>query len=616
MLHRSLAAVLLLGTAVTISAQSNVSFETYNDPVKTAAGSIVAGDFNNDGKPDLVECCNASTQMVFRAGNGEGRFAAPSVAFATPVSLESPVAVDVNGDGNLDIVAVAALNPPQPPGEGNYELMVFLGNGNGTFQAPKVYKTTQMPNTVVVGNIFGDGHPDIAVADEASTIDLFRNDGNGTFTYEKSINMGGGPYAEMSVAGGDINGNGYLDLAVMQLAGTSSGINGADPQELYVLWNDGKGDYTQQEIGDNYYFPEIAVSRLNGDAQMDILVSYQCTANNGDYYCIGFDGYYGQGNDKVVKKTLVTDSSGVNPGDIGRIAGVDVNGDGYGDIVAVGGLKCDTANGTCNPGTAGLFTWVGNANGTFQQTSQQIITSDGQWSGSVTMADFNRDGMMDFAQGVPGAGGQTEVYINSTKRTTCGRYTISPSITVCEPVDNTYAPNPVRVEANAYDTTSMTAMQEYIDNKLVYSEPVTSFDTTFSVSNGPHFFVTKGWDTSGRSFVADRNVTAYSGTPGPVCTAAPDSASICLPAGDTSSSPVLILANGDTGSSVPTAAQLYIDGKLVVDNKASCSDSQCWNTTSFVQVSENLASGSHDLVFKIWDVAGKVYEASKTVTVN
>ena len=78
MLHRSLAAVLLLGTAVTISAQSNVSFETYNDPVETAAGAIVAGDFNNDGKPDLVECCNASTQMVFRAGNGLGRFAGPT----------------------------------------------------------------------------------------------------------------------------------------------------------------------------------------------------------------------------------------------------------------------------------------------------------------------------------------------------------------------------------------------------------------------------------------------------------------------------------------------------------------------------------------------------------
>lgn len=616
MLHRILAAAILLGTTVIMNAQSNVSFETYNDPIKTATGGMVAGDFNNDGKPDLIQCCNSSTQMVFREGNGNGTFGAPAVAFATPVSLESPVAVDVNGDGKLDIVAIAALNPPPPPGSGTYSLMVFLGNGDGTFQAPKSYTTTEAPNSVVVGNIFGDGHPDIAVNESSSTIELFRNDGNGTFTRENSINMGGGPYAEMSLAGGDFNGTGYLDLAVMQLAGSSNGINFANPQQLYVLWNNGKGEYTQKELGDDYSDPSIAISRLNGDGMMDILVSYSCPPPGSDYYCFGVDAYYGQGNDSVVKRTIITDSSGVNAGDVDQLAGVDVNGDGYGDVVVIGGLQCDTENGTCNPGTSGVFVWQGNANGTFQQTSQQFLTSDDQWNGPVAMADFNRDGLMDFVQGVPGAGGQTEVYINSTTRPACGRYTISPTVTVCQPVDNTYSPSPVLVDANSYDTTTVTSMQEYIDGTLEYAKPVTSFDTTFPVSNGAHLFVTKAWDTSGRSFVADRTVTVYSGTPGAVCSASPDSASLCLPGGATSGSPVLIVGNGDTESSIPTAAQLYIDGKLVVDNQSTCSDGQCWNAFSSVQVTEDLPSGTHDLVFKIWDLAGKVYEAQKTVTVN
>lgn len=616
MLHQTLAVAILLGSAASLPAQSNVSFETYNNPQETADSSVIAGDFNNDGKPDLIECCNSSTQMVFRQGNGDGTFRAPAVAFATPVALQGAIAVDINGDGKLDIVAVAALNPPPPPGEGAFYLMVFLGNGNGTFQAPKQYKTTNPPSTVVVGNIFGDEHTDVAVADSSSTIDLFRNDGNGTLTYEKSFNTGGGYYGIISVAGGDLNGSGSLDLAVMQLAGSSNGVDYANPQQLYVLWNDGKGDYTQKEIGDDYNTPQIAVSRLNGDGQMDILVSYMCNPANGDYYCQGFDVYYGQGDNKVQKRTVVTDSSGVNPGDIAQLAGVDVNGDGYGDIVEIGGLQCDTQNGTCSPGTAGVFVWLGKADGTFQQLPQQFITSDDNWAGAVAMADFNRDGMMDFAQGVPGTGGQTEVYLNSTNRTACGAYTISPTVTVCQPVDNTYAANPVRVDANAYDTTPMTALQQYIDHKLVYSQPVTSFNTTFSVNPGSHLFVTKGWDKSGRSFVADRTVTAYNGMPGPVCPTAMDAASICLPAGDTSSSPVLILANGDTGGSVPTASQLYIDGKLVVDNKSTCSSGSCWNSFSFVQATENLAPGSHDLVFKIWDLAGKVYEAQKSVDVQ
>ena len=614
MLHRILAATFLLGTAVALSAQSNPSFETYSDPVKTAGNNVLAGDFNNDGKPDLIECCNTSTQMVFREGNGQGSFGAPAVAFATPVSLVSPVAVDLNGDGKLDIVAIAALNPPPPPGSGTYYLMVFLGNGDGTFQAPKTYTTSETPVSVIVGDIFGDGHPDIAVNEASSTVELFRNDGNGTFSSAKSINMGGGPLAEMTLAGGDINGTGYFDLVVMQLAGTNNSINYADPQQLYVLWNDGKGDFTQQEIGDAYNFPSIAVSRLNGDAQMDILVSYDCKYGGQDY-CFAVDAYYGEGSDKVSKRTIVTDKTGVNPGDVAQLYGVDVNGDGYGDIVVAGGLLCQET-GTCNPGQSGLLTWLGNANGSFQQSPEEFLTSDGQWSGTVAVADFNRDGMMDFAQGVPGTGGQTEVYINSTTRTGCGRYTISPSVTVCDPVDNTYSPNPVRVDANSYDTTQVTAMQEYIDGTLKYSKPVTSFDTTFLVSDGPHFFVTKAWDTSGRSFVADRTVTAYSGTPGPVCSAAPKSASICLPAGDTSSSPVLILGNGDTGDSVPTAAQLYIDGNLVVDNKATCGGGMCWNAFSYIRATENLSSGTHDLVFKLWDLAGNVYTAQKTVTVN
>jgi hypothetical protein len=614
MLQRSLAVAFLLGSAVTLSAQSNLSFETYNDPHETAGNSMVAGDFNNDGKPDLVQCCNNSTQMVFRAGNGDGTFAAPAVAFATPVSLQSPVAVDVNGDGKLDIVAVAALNPPAPPGSGYYYLMVFLGNGDGTFQAPKTYTTTEPPNTLVVGNIFGDGHQDIAVADEESVIDLFRNDGNGTYTYVNSINTSGGPYASDEVVGGDINGNGYLDLAVMQLASTSNGVNAANPQQLYVLWNNGKGTYTSQMLDDSYNSPRIAISRLNGDGQMDIVVSYACGSDNIE--CMGIDAYYGQGNNTVDKRTLVNSATGASPANTYGLAGVDVNGDGYGDIVVLA-FNSETCPNGCPTNPAGMSVWLGNSDGSFQQTPVEFVTSSDAQIGSFAMADFNRDGMMDFVQGLPGAGGQTQVYINSTTRTDCGTYTISPSVTVCEPVDNTYSPSPVRVDAHSDDTSPVTAMQEYIDGTLEYSKPVSSFDTTFPVSDGAHFFVTKAWDTSGRSFVADRTVTAYTGTPGPVCSAAQNSASICLPTGDTSSSPVEILANGDVGDSLPTAAQLYIDGKLVVDNQANCATSdQCWGGVSYVQATEDLSSGSHDLVFKVWDTAGNVYQAQKTLTVN
>ncbi len=609
MLVRILAAVFLAGTTATLVAQSAVSFETAGDTYHTDSGPIVAGDFKNDGKPDLIECCDANGLMVFRQGNGDGTFQPPVAAFSTPVAT-SLVAVDVNGDGNLDLVGVGALNPPGPPEMGNYQLLVWLGNGDGTFQAPQAYAISQdWPGNVVTGNFFNDGLPDIAIGELNGDIDLFRNEGGGNFTLARTISVGTGSASlQVALVGGDLNGDGIIDLAALPQ-------NNLTPQQPVVLWNDGKGDFTQQALS-TYNYPTIAIGRLNGDAMMDLLVSYQCAGST--QYCTGVDAYYGQGDNTLYQSTLITDPS-ANPGLIGAIAAVDVNGDGYGDIVAVGGVQCPDPQ--CGSYSAGMLVWLGNANGSFQQTPEQFDTASYAGSGTVAMADFNRDGMMDFAQAVPGTGGDTsnwitEYYINATPRTSCGTYTISPSVTVCQPVDNTYSLSPVRVQATSFDTTHVTAMQEYVDNKLAYSEPVASFNTTFSAAAGPHSFVTKGWDASGRSFVADRTVTVFSGTPGPVCPAAADSASICLPSGAASDSPVLILANGDTGTFIPTAAQLYIDGSLVVNNEAQCSGTTCYGADSYVQTTQTLSGGSHDLVFKVWDTDGDVYTAQKTITVN
>jgi hypothetical protein len=624
MLHRFLAVLIMAGTTATLAAQSNVSFETYGVSQNTDSDggflpSMVAGDFNNDGKPDLVQCCNSSEHLMFLEGNGDGTFKAPAAAYSAAVDAPKLVPADVNGDGKLDLVGVGAVNPAQPPAPSSYSLLVFLGNGDGTFQAPVSYSLgSDMVNAgpLVVGNFFGDGRPDIAVELSSGAIGLFRNEGDGTFVQDGSISVGGDGLD--SLVAGDLNGTGVSDLAAaINLGTTSSGSTGVTIQ-VKVLWNDGKGDFTQDNVGSYPYQDgpnQLSISRLNGTAQMDLLFSYQCTPTGNAAYCMGFDGYYGQGNNTVYKRTLVTDSSGIYPGYyVSQQFGVDVNGDGYGDIVLAGGLQCGSS-GCTNNETQGLFVWLGNADGSFQQTAQSFYTSNIDNTGPGVLADFARNGMMDFAQAAVSPS-LLQVYLNASQRTTCGTYTVSPTVTVCNPVDNTYSPSPVTVRANSYDTTKVTDMQEYIDGSLEYSEPATSFDTTFPVSDGSHSFVTKAWDQSGRSFVADRTVTIYSGTPGSVCYAAQDSASICLPSGDTSSSPLEILANGDTGTSLATAAQLYIDGKLVVDNKAISENGGYYGVDTYVQVSEDLSSGTHDLVFKIWDMAGKVYEAQKTITVD
>jgi hypothetical protein len=625
MLHRIMAILFLAGTAATLAAQSSVSFETYGvsqtpDYDGGFLPGIVAGDFNNDGKPDIVQCCNSNEQIMFLAGNGDGTFKVPAIAWATQVDAPQLIAADVNGDGKLDLIGVAAVNPASPPAASAYSLVVWLGNGDGTFQAPQTYSlgSQTAAGSVVVGNFFGDGHPDVAVGLGGGQIDLFRNEGDGAFVFEKSISVPGATDAQSPIAAGDLNGTGVADLAIVVSTGTTSSGSTGVTTEVDIFWNDGKGDFTQDKVGTYTYqqsLTELTIARLNGTAQMDLLASYQCPPTGDASYCFGIDGYYGQGNNTVYKRTLVTDSSGVYPGYYSSpLFGVDVNGDGYGDLVMVGGLQCGSS-GCGQSSEEGAFVWLGNADGSFQQTAQTFFTQNLDNTGPAVMADFARNGMMDFAQ--PSVSPSfLEVYLNATQRPTCGTYTISPTATECQPVDNTYSPSPVRVEANTYDTSKVTAMQEYIDGSLEYSEPVTGFNETFPVDTGSHLFVTKAWDQSGRSFEAERTVTVFDGTPGPVCAAATDSAAICLPAGDTSSSPVEILANGDTGTSVATAAQLYIDGKLVVNSEATCEYGGCYAADSYVQTTQDLPAGTHLLVFKIWDAAGSVHEAQKTITVD
>jgi hypothetical protein len=78
--------------------------------------------------------------------------------------------------------------------------------------------------------------------------------------------------------------------------------------------------------------------------------------------------------------------------------------------------------------------WLGNADGSFQQTAQEVITSNAAQLGPIAMADFNRDGMMDFVEAIPGSGGTAQYYINATQRPDCGTYKISSTATVCQPV--------------------------------------------------------------------------------------------------------------------------------------------------------------------------------------
>lgn len=198
--------------------------------------AVAIGDFNGDGKPDLmthtVDLSNVE-HIFFVAGKGDGTFAAPvdlgSYGDATQGIIRY-FAADMNGDGKLDLVGLGF-------GHGVY---VSLGNGNGTIQAAKEYTADQgFLTDMGIADFDGDGKPDVAVVGQCcggptgpQGLAVLRNNGNGTLA--AALHPSIGETIPRSLAVGDVNGDGSPDF-IMVISGSSNQmdlaavLNGASP---------------------------------------------------------------------------------------------------------------------------------------------------------------------------------------------------------------------------------------------------------------------------------------------------------------------------------------------------------------------------------------------------
>src|SRR5207244_4079079 len=141
-------------------------------------------------------------------GNGLGGF---SPAAGSPVAAgTSPRAVamgDVNGDGKLDLTV---------PNLGSNNVTILLGNGSGGFSpaAGSPVAVGTEPGSVAIGDANGDGRLDLAAANlRSDNVTILLGNGSGGFSPAAGSPVTVGTNPEF-VAVGDVNGDGRLDLAV------------------------------------------------------------------------------------------------------------------------------------------------------------------------------------------------------------------------------------------------------------------------------------------------------------------------------------------------------------------------------------------------------------------
>ena len=337
-------------------------------------GAVGVGDFNGDGELDLVVTGGLTTNILL--GHGDGTFYL-NATYTNGVGTGVAVA-DLNGDGKPDLVIT------QPAGYlTNYSgsFAVQLGNGDGTFGNPVFYGSGLLPYGAILADFNGDGKFDVAIADSGcgplcgippsfhGYVSVVFGFGDGTFVGTTDYTAGLPNLENGSMLAADFANNGDLDLAIAESRQPAVGI----------LTGNGNGTFQPvTSFSTAQYTNAIIAGDLRNDGNLD-LVSANDPCGDQITNCAPGSVSVLLGNGDGTFQTHVDYPAGLQPSGI-----------------ALGSFR---NNGTLdiavtNNGADTVSILVGNGDGTFKP---QVVYATGAYPEQIVIGDFNKDGNLDLA---------------------------------------------------------------------------------------------------------------------------------------------------------------------------------------------------------------------------
>jgi hypothetical protein len=333
--------------------------------------SMVAADFNRDGKLDLM--AGAENELGLLMGNGDGTFQ-ESIVSRNYFTSAGMAFGDFNGNGKLDLAFAEGPSDNKPPSH----IEILLGQGGGQFKTGSVFGRFGGFPWIVAGDFNGDGILDLVAANFGghgpAEIYVFLGKGNGGFHQFAKYPLSNSPF---TIVVADFNNDGHLDLAI------------DDEFNIFVLF--GNSDGTLQDpvtitpvSGGCGFGPRLLVSDFNSDGNSDLAF---CDRNNN----IGV--LLGHGDGTFSPPTMYATWNGGSTIDF---AAGDFNSDGKTDIVV------------SHPSPSAFAVFLGRGDGTLRKKKIVKLPQSGNGEGGIVPGDFNSDGLLDFA--LQSGGGGVAVY--------------------------------------------------------------------------------------------------------------------------------------------------------------------------------------------------------------